>query len=145
MPGYSIMRELSERSGGVWRPSPGSVYPQPSQLQDEGLVEAEEKSGGRRLFSLTDEGRAELESRKDDKAPWEAVSEEESAPAFELRGVVFQVGAAAHQVLTAGTDEQVTRAIAVLKDTRRALYRILAEDEPASESADAGDAPESAS
>ena len=51
-------------------------------------------------------------------------------PAFELRGVVFQVGAAAHQVLTAGTDEQINRAIDVLKDTRRALYRILAEDEP---------------
>lgn len=126
-------------------PEPGSVYPQLPQLRDEGLVEAEEKSGGRRLFSLTDEGRAELESRKDDKAPWEAVSDEESAPAFELRGVVFQVGAAAHQVLTAGTDEHVTRAIAVLKDTRRALYRILAEDEPASEPADADDAPESAS
>ncbi len=130
MHGYQIMRELSERSGGAWRPSPGSVYPQLSQLQDEGLVSGEEKAGGRRLFSLTDDGQAELASREGQKAPWETVSEEESAPALELRGVVFQVLAAAKQVVGAGTDEQVKRAIAVLKDTRRSLYRILAEDEP---------------
>src|ERR671938_883491 len=39
--GYAVMTELTERSGGLWRPSPGSVYPVLQQLQDEGLVVAE--------------------------------------------------------------------------------------------------------
>ena len=80
MHGYQVMRELADRSGGVWRPSPGSIYPQLQQLQDEGLVSSEEQPGGRRMFTLTDEGRAEVEKRAGEKAPWDAVSEEVSAP-----------------------------------------------------------------
>jgi hypothetical protein len=47
MNGYQIIQEISERSGGVWRPSPGSVYPALQQLEDEGLIRAEEGAGGR--------------------------------------------------------------------------------------------------
>jgi outer membrane protein TolC len=47
----------------------------------------------------------------------------------ELRGLVWQLGSAAMQVSAAGTEAQVERAKAVLKDARRALYRLLAEDE----------------
>ena len=50
------MQEVEERSGGVWRPSPGSVYPALQQLEDEGLIRSEE-SDGRKLFALTDAGR----------------------------------------------------------------------------------------
>src|ERR671936_914408 len=45
--GYQLMQEIEERSGGVWRPSPGSVYPALSQLEDEGLVQGEERDGRR--------------------------------------------------------------------------------------------------
>ena len=38
MNGYQILQEIGERSGGVWRPSPGSVYPALQQLEDEGLI-----------------------------------------------------------------------------------------------------------
>ena len=58
--GYQLMKEISERSGGVYRASAGSVYPTLQQLEDEGLVEAAQQSG-RRVFSLTAAGRAELE------------------------------------------------------------------------------------
>ena len=58
MNGYQIIQEISERSGGVWRPSPGSVYPALQQLEDEGLIRAESAEGGRRAYTLTDEGRA---------------------------------------------------------------------------------------
>ncbi len=68
MHGYQIMREINERSGGVWRPSPGSIYPTLQQLQDEGLVDSEESPRGRRLFVLTDEGRKEAETSKGDRA-----------------------------------------------------------------------------
>ena len=58
-----------ERTGGVWRPSPGSVYPTLQLLEDEDLIAGEEGEG-RRRFTLTDAGRAEAE-RQDQQAPWE--------------------------------------------------------------------------
>ena len=58
--GYQLMKEMQERSGGVYRASAGSVYPTLQQLEDEGMVVAEMQSG-RRVFQLTAEGRAELE------------------------------------------------------------------------------------
>ena len=54
--GYGLMEEIESRSGGAWRPSPGSVYPALAQLEDEGLVTTVEQEG-KRLFTLTDEGR----------------------------------------------------------------------------------------
>ncbi len=55
MHGYQIITEIAERSGGVWHPSPGSVYPTLQALEDQGLVTADQ-AAGRRVFSLTDEG-----------------------------------------------------------------------------------------
>src|SRR5271168_4899269 len=48
--GYQIMQEVQERSGGVWSPSPGSVYPALQQLEDEGLIRTQEDDG-RKLFA----------------------------------------------------------------------------------------------
>jgi DNA-binding PadR family transcriptional regulator len=58
--GYQLMKEISERSNGVYRASAGSVYPTLQQLEDEGLIEADQQNG-RRVFSLTAAGRQELE------------------------------------------------------------------------------------
>src|SRR3954468_16043216 len=58
--GYAIMQAIEERTDGVWRPSPGSVYPALSLLQDEGLVRVEERDGGR-TFHPTDAGTAHVE------------------------------------------------------------------------------------
>src|SRR5437764_12202301 len=60
--GYQIMQVLEERSGGVWRPSPGSVYPALSQLEDEGLIRSEDRDG-RKVFALTDASRAQVAER----------------------------------------------------------------------------------
>ena len=60
--GYRLMQEIEHRSDGVWRPSPGSVYPALQQLEDEGLVRSEETEG-RKLFQLTDAGREAAEAR----------------------------------------------------------------------------------
>jgi len=57
--GYQLMKEMAERSGGVYKASAGSVYPTLQQLEDEGLVVAVLESG-RRVYTLTAEGRAEL-------------------------------------------------------------------------------------
>src|SRR5262245_33583576 len=55
MHGYEMIQQLDERTGGIWKPSPGSVYPTLQMLEDEGLVTSTQ-SEGRKLFTLTDEG-----------------------------------------------------------------------------------------
>ena len=128
--GYGIMQEIEERSAGAWRPSPGSVYPVLQQLEDEGLVRADD-SGERKVMTLTDEGRAYVEEHRERLGtPWEAAAADVSEDMVELRKLIWQVGAAVKEVVVNGDDEQHTRAREVLAETRRAIYRILAEEEP---------------
>jgi DNA-binding PadR family transcriptional regulator len=127
MHGYQIMKELEERSGGVWRPSPGSIYPTLQQLQDEGLVRSDE-SDGRRIFTLTDEGRSAAEAQDQPTAPWEDVSESGDTAAISVRDMVGQVIVAARQVVRAGDEQQIAKATEVLNEARRKIYRILAEE-----------------
>jgi DNA-binding PadR family transcriptional regulator len=133
--GYQIMQEVEQRSDGVWRPSPGSVYPALAQLEDEGLIRSEEVDG-RKLFAITDEGRAVVEERgKDRPAPWEQMSGELSDEAFELGKLIREVWFAFVQVARTGSPAQQQKAREVLADTRRELYRILADgDTPGSTS-----------
>lgn len=127
--GYQLIQQIEERSGGVWRPSPGSVYPALQLLQDEGLVTTQESDGGRR-FHLTDAGRTYVEEhRRDLTAAWESVAGTVDDSAVEMRNLFFQVGAALMQVVQAGTDGQIAEARQLLTGTRRQLYRILAADE----------------
>jgi len=130
MHGYQIMQELADRTGGVWRPSPGSIYPTLQQLEDEGLVRAESQAG-KRVYALTAEGRAEVEAETG-PPPWERLGAAIHEGEFALREVALQVGAAVMQVARAGSDAQVTRAKEILEETRQRLYRILADDEPGS-------------
>lgn len=131
--GYQIIQDIAERSGGQWRPSPGSVYPALSALQDEGLVD-DEKVEGRRIFALTAAGLEHVESRRDELAGvFDAfTAEAEPDDVTDLRQLLFGVGGAAVQVLSTGTPEQVAAARKVLLDARRDLYRLLAEDEDVS-------------
>jgi len=125
--GYEIIQEIAERSGGVWRPSPGSVYPTLSQLQDEGLVSVE-KADGRRVVHLTDAGTAYVaEHRAELDAVWESVGKDADDPAVTLWEQLGQLHAAAHQVASAGSPEQVASATETLTEARKALYKLLAE------------------
>ena len=124
--GYQIIQQIGERSGGVWRPSPGSVYPGLQQLEDEGLIRAEE-ADGRRVFALTDAGRQHVEGHQGELAGvWAAVTGSVDTTARELRGLFEQVGAAVAQVARAGEAAEVAEARRLLIETRRRLYRILA-------------------
>jgi DNA-binding PadR family transcriptional regulator len=134
--GYQLMQEIEQRSDGMWRPSPGSVYPALQQLQDEGLVFSTEEEG-RRHYDLTEDGRAYVAARSDElAAPWDSVKEDARRGHWELMQLMRQVGMATGQLLHAGTDAQIDEAQRVLGDARRSLYRILAEDEPADEPRD---------
>jgi DNA-binding PadR family transcriptional regulator len=129
--GYQLIQEIERRSKGIWKPSPGSVYPALQQLEDEGLVRAQETEG-RRAYNLTDEGLAYIEANREELGnPWDAVSGGVDEGVMDLRGLMMQVGAATMQVAAAG---HVDEARKILAETRRALYKILAEDDPSSES-----------
>lgn len=127
MHGYQIIRELSERSGGVWRPSPGSVYPTLQQLEDEDLVHEQRPEGGRRTYELTDAGR-EAAAALPEAKPWEQAGEDVGDDAVALHDLVHQVLGASRQVLHAGTPDQVKAAQGVLREARKSLYKILADD-----------------
>ena len=129
--GYQVMQEIEERSGGVWRPSPGSVYPALAQLEDEGLVRTEEHDG-RRTFVLTDAGRTYVEQRRDDlAAPWDemsgSVDDDVASLAIETRQLMMAVAQIGH----IGSNAQIGEARKLLANARRGLYALLAEDEPA--------------
>jgi DNA-binding PadR family transcriptional regulator len=122
------MTEIAERSGGLWRPSPGSVYPVLQQLQDESLVSVEEAEG-RRVFSLTDAGRTYVAENPDEvREPWNLG---DAGPVERVQSIMFALqglGAAAHQVARTGDDAQAEQAVAAIETARKTLYRILAGD-----------------
>jgi DNA-binding PadR family transcriptional regulator len=125
--GYQIMQEVEERSEGVWRPSPGSVYPALAQLEDEQLIRAEEIDG-RKLFVITEQGRALLAQRASDApVPWEEMSGEVSDEAFAVKQLLREVVVAFAQVMRSGSEAQLAKAREVLTEARRELYRILAD------------------
>jgi DNA-binding PadR family transcriptional regulator len=129
--GYQLMQEIESRSGGLWRPSPGSMYPVLQQLEDEGLVRPDGPEG-RRVYQLTDAGRTYVTEHADELGtPWATVADSVDGNVADLRGLLRQVVMAAGQVMHAGNDRQVAQAQEVLADSRRRLYRILAEDETA--------------
>ncbi len=64
MHGYEVMRALEESSGGAYTASPGSVYPTLQSLEDDGYVTGDEKDG-RKVYTITDEGREFLDSNQD--------------------------------------------------------------------------------
>jgi DNA-binding PadR family transcriptional regulator len=125
--GYQLLQAIEERTEGLWRPSPGSVYPTLAQLEDEGLIVSVEADGARR-FQITDAGREHLAGRADEPAPWAPPAEEGENPLAELAPLVIGIGKASFQVATVGTPAQRERARELLADTRRALYRILADE-----------------
>jgi DNA-binding PadR family transcriptional regulator len=121
--GYQIIQEISDRTDGVWRPSPGSVYPALQQLEDEGLIRPETGESGRKAFALTDEGRAYTESHADElAASWNAVTGSVDDGEVQLRQLIRQVMVAVSQVSQAGSAAQV-------KQAGKVLDRILAADE----------------
>jgi DNA-binding PadR family transcriptional regulator len=127
--GYSVMTELGERSGGLWRPSPGSVYPVLQQLQDEGLITSTDRDG-RKVFDLTDEGRRYVEEHADElREPWQVA---DHGPRERVRGLMqssMALAAAVQQIARLGNDAQAAQAVAVLDEARRTIYRILADDD----------------
>jgi DNA-binding PadR family transcriptional regulator len=62
--GYDIIKELEERSRGRYTPSPGTVYPTLTMLEDMGFASATVEEGGKKVYSITDAGRRHLAENK---------------------------------------------------------------------------------
>ncbi|GHA15642.1 PadR family transcriptional regulator [Streptomyces echinoruber] len=127
MHGYEMIQEIAERSGGAWKPSPGSVYPTLQLLEDEGLITSESE-GGKKLFSLTETGRAAADEGPD--APWEEASRGIDWEALnDIRQAGFGLMEAFGQVWKTGSKEQREKALGVINEARKKLYLILADED----------------
>jgi DNA-binding PadR family transcriptional regulator len=126
MHGYEMIQQIAERSNGIWRPSPGSVYPTLQLLDDEGLITASESDGNKKLFELTDEGRAAAE--KVETLPWDEIAEGVDPGHINLRTAVVQLSGAVMQSAHAASTEQQQRIVDILNNARREIYGILGED-----------------
>jgi DNA-binding PadR family transcriptional regulator len=126
--GYDLIQALEDKSGGTWRPSPGSVYPTLQLLEDEGLVRSAERDG-KRVFEITDAGREEAARRIEEAGgtPWELAGNGMRS-AHELRRELAQLHMASKQVAISGNVTQAERTLAIVRDARKAIYQLLAED-----------------
>ncbi len=66
--GYDLIREIEERTGGQYAPSPGVIYPTLTMLQDMGLIAEEDAAGTRKVYAVTEEGKKHLAEKKDEVA-----------------------------------------------------------------------------
>jgi DNA-binding PadR family transcriptional regulator len=128
MHGYEMIKEIEERSGGVWKPSAGSIYPTLQLLEDEGLITGEEIDGKRR-FTLTDEGRAAVRERleRSEVQPWEEVRSGTAPELVKLGHSLRQLNEAVASSMKAAGDEQQGKVRDLLDETRRGIYAILSE------------------
>ena len=124
--GYDLIQRVEEASSG-WRPSPGSVYPTLQLLDDEGLVRSSEQDG-KRVYEITDDGRTESARRVEEAGgtPWDLAGP--PTRHRELREAVMSLMGASKQLAVAGSDEQVERGVAIVKEARKQLYLLLGED-----------------
>jgi len=129
MHGYEMIKAIEERSGGVWRPSAGSIYPTLQLLEDEGLISGEEVEGKRR-FTLTDDGREAVSERETAARPlpWDEVRSGTPAEQVQLARSLQQLNAAVAQVLRSGEEGQQARVRELLDEARRGAYAVLSEE-----------------
>jgi DNA-binding PadR family transcriptional regulator len=130
--GYQLMKEMQERSSGMYRASAGSVYPTLQQLEDEGLIESEHKAG-KRTYRLTNAGEKELEKeaasvhdiwqRAEGCEGWGEFSGPEALMMYGPLAAVVKAGVQASSRM-GGNPEGVDRVREILDRARRDLEKL---------------------
>ncbi len=127
--GYELITALSDRFGGTYRPSPGTVYPRLARLEEEGLVTRSDE-GRKGTYALTDAGRAELAARQGDLAAIEEdLAETVRTLAAQVRDEVRGAMAGLRADLAAAAQEARASAKPNPADTRTASRAHRAEIE----------------
>src|SRR4051794_21688377 len=124
MHGYQLIQVISERSGGLWEPSPGAIYPALALLEDEGLVTIS-VDGGRKMASLTDAGRSYIEENRDALGDPFTVQGGPSPALREIGDLMRDLMIASKVLARSADDGQLAKLRDLLAQTRRDFYRIL--------------------
>ena len=125
--GYELIQRLSNRTGGRWKPSPGSVYPTLQLLEDAGFVSSSQQDT-KRVYAISDAGKAELQTKMasaDGTPPW--MDPESIGSHDDLRKAVGQLLMATKQIGMSDNQAHVDATVTILNDARRKLYQLLAE------------------
>jgi DNA-binding PadR family transcriptional regulator len=125
MHGYEIIRKLEEDSHGFWRPSPGSIYPTLQLLEEQDLVVSKEESG-KKVYSLTDEGRKLAEQKPPIPPHWKEHMHRGKRFGIlkdTVRGFISHM----REIGMNGSDEQIKHAKAILDHAVEELARIAHE------------------
>lgn len=127
MHGYQMIQELSRRSGGAWTPSPGSIYPTLQMLEDEGLVTSHQSPDGKRLFELTDAGRAEAAKSHEGPGhrPWEQSGHGRGSIPIDLVTAIRDTAVSLIYAATTGNDEQRAQVVSLLADLREKVSAVV--------------------
>ena len=133
--GYELMKQLEERSGGLYRASAGTIYPKLQQLADEGLIRAEERDGGKRTYALTPDGEAELAAQAEavqriwDRAEsWGDWSDLAGPQAGEIAAPALRIVQSAMRAAAGGDPDRVDAVRHILRDTARKLDALRSDD-----------------
>jgi DNA-binding PadR family transcriptional regulator len=147
--GYEIIKHIEERTHGLHSPSPGALYPTLQYLEDLGLVRSEQQ-GDKRVYQLTESGRAELDkqqstvegfwSRFQEHIPPEATMHELKFAGDALRGLLMTLGDGLRSGAFAGDAESVRRISESLERCQNEVREIIRES-AAGKSARSADSP----
>src|SRR6478609_2589091 len=143
--GYEIIKEIEDRFGGMYSPSPGTVYPTLTMLEDLGYARAMPEEGGRKIYEITDEGRKHLEEHSatvDDIFERIAKFVEGffDAPMADLKRAMASLGRATFYVASRSPNdrERISRISEILKKAASDIERLTQDDAATSRGADAG-------
>jgi DNA-binding PadR family transcriptional regulator len=120
--GYEIINELEAKSGG-YRPSPGSVYPTLQMLEEGGYLTSEQIEG-KKVYTITDEGRKFLEER----GGMQFEANPKMTRAVEVRKSLMKLGNAAMDGVRDGDEEVIKRISEIINKARKDVYSVLAEN-----------------
>ncbi|WP_242048199.1 MULTISPECIES: PadR family transcriptional regulator [Nostocales] len=127
--GYELIKELENRRGGFRKLSPGSVYPTLQMLEEGGYLTSEQVEG-KRIYTITDNGRQLLSDRQQQspsKNPYDSFAENKPSELIELRQTLIELHDVVAQIGRSGNLEQANRVKELLVQVKRDIYKFLAE------------------
>jgi DNA-binding PadR family transcriptional regulator len=130
--GYDLIREIEERTGGSYAPSPGVVYPTLTMLDEMGHIDEVKEEGSRKRFAITDAGRQQLAEKREEVdallARLSALGEEEgrSGGGAPIRRAMMGLGMALRDTLSAGRGnaDLVHDVAAIIDEAARKIERL---------------------